>query len=164
MRCYSKVLMQLGVLLMATQCGGVSPIAPVSPIPNTNPTEVALTTPQPLAPTAPLDKGVVIGILLTWGTDRPITDAQLYLAEVAPADQGSDLPVAVRYPDSPTTSSDSMGDFVFASLEPGSYALVLWSPLSSTLVKDGSGDSDVVFTISPGESIYLGAVFGPANW
>ena len=164
MRYYSILLMQLGVLLMATQCGGVSPRAPVSPIPTPTLTQVALTTPRALAPTAPPDKGVVIGTLLTWGTDRPITDAQLYLAEVTPADQESDLSVAARYPDSPSARTDSMGNFVFASFEPGRYALVLWSPMGSTLVKDGSGDSDVVFTVQPGESINLEAVFGPAGW
>ena len=164
MRFCSKVIMQLGVLLMITQCGGVSPVAPMSPIPTPAPTEVALTTPQALAPTAPPDKGVVIGTMLAWGTDTPIANAQVYLAELTDADGDGDLAVAVRYPDSPTATTDSMGNFVFASLEPGRYALVLWSPIGSTLVKDGSGDSDVAFTVQPGESINLQAVFGPADW
>jgi hypothetical protein len=165
MKSCSKVIVQLAVLLMTTQCGGVSPVAPVSPIPTPAPTQVALTTPQALAPTPLPDKGVVIGTVLTWGTDKPVANTQVYLAELTNADEEGDLTVAaVYFGTSPYAETDPMGKLLFVDVEPGTYGLALWSPTGSTLVKDVSGEKDLVFTVSAGQVMDLGITYGPAGF
>lgn len=119
---------------------GSSPIATKvvsSPIPT--PSKPA-SVPTPARPDN--GKGTVVGFVFDRDTNRRMTGVRLYLADM------SETAIMFQQNSSPSTSPDENGYFVFQNVNPGSYALILWTP-QHAIVASQDDDSTIVVTVQP---------------
>lgn len=116
------------------------------------PDSLELPTPSPEA-------GVVTGQLLTPGPGGEPYIGALFLAHTIETEQAGYPPI-VAFSDStdPRALQDKTGRFLFAEVPPGTYALVIWSPVASTVVVDPETDDYLLFEVEAGKVKDLGVV------
>lgn len=126
------------------------------------PTEAALPTGTPVlaTPTLPVPtegRGVVCGYLLDKETNQP-PQALLFLSINIAAGR-EDLPamMSFSYQTNPRAEMSEEGFFCFLDVEPGIYALTLWTPPSNTeFVENVDGQDYLWIEVEPGSVIDLG--------
>jgi len=59
---------------------------------------------------------------------------------------------------SPHTMADESGRFAFPDLEPGTYALILWTPARSFVINDPETGQGLLVTVEAGVIIELGKI------
>jgi hypothetical protein len=107
---------------------------------------------------------VVHGVLLNAENQEPITfnnaAADIYLAKIVYT-TGEQRPFSLLdQQNSPHTTPDSRGVFVFDNVEPGEYAISVVTPLSQVVVRSADNiEEDLVFTIEAGETLDVGEVY-----
>jgi len=84
----------------------------------------------------------------------------IYLGELSPLRIGdSESHVITVLPSSfPNTSTDKHGYFAFLGVEPGTYAMVIWTPVNSWVVSDPETELDILVTVEAGAITDLGEV------
>lgn len=111
-------------------------------------------------PTPEMDNGVIIGKILVQGTNEPYLNSILILGEISEANQPGYPPlVGFSVENSPHALQAEDGSFVFTSVKPGNYAIVLWSPLSTFLLSNFQTGETIFITVNPGEITDLGTVY-----
>ena len=149
------------LLLIASGCEKtvVSPIATVSPLaspmispsPSPNVEEIEISTPSP-------GLGNVTGVLIHYTFQLPVAGANVYLAPVITSDDQKmemakfDKTVAIG------TQTDQNGRFVFQSIAPGRYALILGGAINDYLLADYCNQEDVVFNLEADQIAEIGEV------
>jgi hypothetical protein len=128
------------------------------PAPATNlpPQELpeSLEIPEPSA-----DSGVVTGQLLTPGPGGDPYIGSLYLASTISSDQEG-FPPIVAFSDQtdPLAVQDQTGRFLFDDIAPGTYSLVIWNPVASTVIEEPGTNDYMVFEVTAGEVTDLGVI------
>jgi len=107
------------------------------------------------------DLGVVTGRILQAGTTEAYLAPTLVLGELVFPDNPEAPPlVGYSVETDPIGVEDRTGRFVFADVKPGKYAIVIWTPLTQTLVMDSQG-STVQVEVEAGKIVDLGDVYVP---
>jgi hypothetical protein len=126
--------------------------------------------PQVSSPTAELpevleipepgeDSGIVTGQLLSPGPGGTPYIGALYLANTIPSDQEGFPPiVSLSDQTDPLAVQDQTGRFLFTEITPGTYALVLWNPVASTVIEEPGTNEYMIFEVQPGEVTDLGII------
>lgn len=121
---------------------------------------------QPAATGTPLvipdpgeDTGVVTGKLLTADENGEPYLATLYLARTVDADEEGFPPlIAFSEETDPRAVQDSTGQFVVAEVPPGTYALVIWTPVTSIVIEETDSEEYLLFEVKAGEVTDLGII------
>jgi len=116
--------------------------------------------PSPPVPTPCAGFGAVVGQLLTPGPGGEPYLATLYLGRAVPPSQPDYPPVIAFSEDThPQAVQDAdTGVFVFTDVLPGTYALVIWTPVANTVVQDPETEATLLFEVTAGEISDLGVV------
>jgi hypothetical protein len=114
----------------------------------------SLEIPEPAA-----DSGVVTGQLLTPGPGGSPYIGSLYLASTISSDQEG-FPPIVAFSDQtdPLGLQDQTGRFLFSDVAPGTYALVIWTPVASTVIEEPGTNEYMLFEVEAGEVTDLGVI------
>ena len=73
----------------------------------------------------------------------------IYLGERLPLSPGDQYAITIQQNSSPHVEIDLSGYFAFTDVKPGTYALVLWTPIKSQVIanpKDPTKELEVVMT------------------
>ena len=125
-------------------------------------TPVAIRLPESLViPEPGKDTGIVIGQLVSGPDSQPVLGA-LYLARMINPDEG-DMPPIVAFSDStdPLAVQDQTGRFLFIDISPGDYALMIWNPVTSTVIQDEKTKEYRIIEVKAGEMTDLGTITLP---
>lgn len=126
------------------------PVPESTPYFNTLPDSLTIPTPE-------AGKGQVIGQTLTPGPGGEPFYGSLYLARTVESDQEGFPPiVAFSEATDPVAIQDKTGSFLFSNVEPGTYALVVWSPVSSTVIQKPDSEDYLLVAVKDGETTDLG--------
>ncbi len=135
--------------------------SPVPPPPDTETVAqipIQITQVPLVAPTPKPGKAVVMGVLLrdSYGMPiEPMTKIRLYLGSIILSSSGGR--VVVNKPErDPLTFTNEDGSFFFTDIEPGTYGLIVVTPLGSVLMKHQDTGEEVVFTVEAGDVHDLG--------
>jgi hypothetical protein len=114
----------------------------------------SLEIPEPAA-----DSGVVTGQLLTPGPGGSPYIGSLYRASTISSDQEG-FPPIVAFSDQtdPLGLQDQTGRFLFSDVAPGTYALVIWTPVASTVIEEPGTNEYMLFEVEAGEVTDLGVI------
>ena len=132
------------------------------PVPTGDPTPT-LPEPTPISvPTPSQGLGIVTGTLLTSDTDHQPYLTDLYLGSTIPADKDGFPPmVSLSEATDPKAAQDKTGFFLFTNIKPGFYALIVWNPITSTVIQDEKKENYYVFEVKAGEVTDLGEIYFP---
>jgi len=166
-------IISLLLILILTACSSATSTTTVAPIPTSDlayPYPVPLvqvTTdasyPEPSVPsvqtphstsTADPRLGTVVGQLLLNKT--PVSNTNLYLAEVIKDASGKDIIAGLDRVKSPNTSTDDDGKFAFVNIEEGTYALILDVVTNQFLLNYPTGKDSIVVDVEAGKEFDLG--------
>lgn len=104
--------------------------------------------------------GIIIGVIKIEHTDQPMAGVELYLARhigITP-----DTPMYSIEPESaPRATVEDNGWFIFTDVPPGRYAIVVWNPLNSFLVRNPVTGSELVVDVQPDQVHNVGILFEP---
>ncbi|MEL7626230.1 MAG: hypothetical protein AAGU15_05160 [Anaerolineaceae bacterium] len=151
-----KFLMSLFVvILLISSCTTITPT-------EMEPTEkLVTTTSEPIAtPTKPVPangKGVVCGYLIDEETSEP-PQAALFLSPNIAAGR-DDVPamMSFSYQTNPRAEMNEEGYFCFQDVDPGIYALTLWSPPDSVeFIEDEEGQDYLWVDVKPDSVLDMG--------
>lgn len=113
-------------------------------------------------PTPSGGKGVVTGQLVFSANQEPYLAPALYLGSyMQPEEDSGNLPqaISVTIETDPKAIQAQDGTFVFSDVEPGRYALFIWTPMNLMLIRDLEGSAgDYTFVVAPGEILDLGTI------
>lgn len=117
-----------------------------------------------IIPTPDTDSAVVVGKLVEQSTNKPYLAPGLYLGSLLKDhNNNSELPsiISLSTEKDPKAIQAKNGSFFFSNITPGKYALVIWTPMSLTVVKDFEKKEDIIFDVKSGESLDLGIIYIP---
>lgn len=161
------------IVIVVAGCGEVKPSEPSQPTavvdsplaktsPLSPPTTVASDkSPMRTALPQPAEgKGAVTGRMINAATGQRMIAITVYLGDVASMGEGKGNVVTIKEKGSPRTLTDADGYFAFTDIEPGTYALVLWTPLNSIVVEDRDSPGEYfLVTVENSRITDLGEVF-----
>jgi hypothetical protein len=89
--------------------------------------------------------------------------AEIYLGNAIQADQPDFEPIISfsQETDPKAIQDQGSGEFVFAPIMPGTYALVLWTPVGSTVLREPNSDRFLLFVVEAGETLDVGTIVIP---
>lgn len=99
--------------------------------------------------------GNVMGLLQIAGSGEPASGAELYLGSLIGESEGYPL-VTLNQDSAPRAITDETGRFTFVNVPPGTYGLIVWSPISSLLVSDPETGYSLFITVEPDKTTDLG--------
>ena len=128
------------------------------PAPETTPF-IATILDQLTIPTPEIDKGIIQGQLLTTDPEGEPYYATLYLARTIQSDQEGYPPIVTFSEDEdPSSIQDKGGHFLFTNINPGIYALSIWSPVSNVIIVDPDTQAYMLIEVNAGEITDLGVI------
>jgi len=134
------------------------PAPTIHPVVDVTPTAAA---PAPTAvPTSQPDRGTITGALNR--ENKPevsITDADLFLAEILSGGGGPLSVAALDMNTAPKAKTGTDGHFVFVDVTPGTYTLVIRTPLGAMLIPDPDSGHDLLITVQADKTIDLGQLY-----
>lgn len=126
----------------------IAPVAePSSPPPGPTP----ISTPVPT-------RGAITGQLIGRESGRPAGGAIVYLGNISYLQPDSIPVITMRQRASPHTMADESGYFALLDLEPGTYALILWTPMNSSVIDDPETGETLLVTVEAGVITELGKI------
>jgi hypothetical protein len=139
---------------------GESPLTATSPLLKPEEPEADETGMSPTRTPLPQpsqDRGAVTGRVMNATIDQPLSTIAVYLGDVASMGEGKGNIVTIKEKRSFHTLTDTEGYFAITGVEPGTYALVLWTPRNSVVVEDPEDSGDYfLFSIERGQITELG--------
>ncbi len=85
----------------------------------------------------------------------PFQDVVLYLGQVVLSDDGRKVAAGFTE-ESPRTSTNQNGQFVFENVPPGEYAIFYWTPLGSVMLLEPETGNDMLFSLEAGGTVDVG--------
>ena len=156
------------LILMAAGCGqrpglGNTPARPTALLTPTGgatsppPTPTPVLGPTPV-PTPVPTKGAITGQLIGRESGEPEGGLIVFLGEVSYLEPDLIPVITMRQQSSPNTMTDESGRFAFVDLEPGSYALILWTPANSVVVDQPETGEGLFVTVEAGSITDIGGI------
>jgi hypothetical protein len=133
-----------------------------SPLPPSGPVVTATTNvvvPTSI-PSPPPDKGAITGRFVDYESRAPAAEMVMHLGELSPLRVGdfeSHL-ITILPSSSPRATTDQEGYFLFSDVEPGTHAIVVWTPLNSWVIIDAETGQELLVTVEAGAVADLGEV------
>lgn len=156
----SSAMLVLVAVVVAACNGKAAPATSVSPIPP-SPTPTVVATATAVVPTLEAGKGNVHGWLSPTNIPLALEDTELYLGDIFSSDDGSfstyyfDRTVHPRA----TWLNPNTGEFMFESVKPGEYVLILWWDMSSYIAVRRAGSTDAIrVEVTPDQITELGLI------
>jgi hypothetical protein len=116
--------------------------------------EIILPTPMKDSPDP--TKGMVKGILQVKG--QPVVSSNLYLAEVIPNAQATEVAARMERATSPRAQTDLQGKFTFVNVPVGRYSLMYDAPPNAYLLLDLKTHLAISVTVKANNTIDLGTL------
>jgi hypothetical protein len=82
----------------------------------------------------------------------------VFLGQLSPLEPGDLFVITMLPTTAPQTGVDTQGYFAFSDVEPGTYALVFWTPMNSWVISDPETEEAILVTVNAGEITDLGEV------
>jgi hypothetical protein len=98
---------------------------------------------RPDMPQPSTGKGALVGRLINDSTGGPGHSVRVYLGVKVVAEPGPDYFISTQRNSSPQGDTTSQGYFVINDIEPGTYALVVWTPGYSQVLSDSNTASEL---------------------
>jgi len=145
--------------LVASACYWQPVPAPTTrPVVEASPTAAA---PAPTAvPTSQPDRGTITGALNR--EDKPdvsIPDADLFLAEILSGGGNTLSVAALDMNAAPKAKTGTDGHFTFVDVAPGTYTLVIRTPLGAMLIPDPDSGHDLLIPVKADKTVDLGQLY-----
>jgi hypothetical protein len=107
-------------------------------------------------------KGVVTGRVLELANGEVFLAPSLFLGRLTFASDPNAAPPLVGFSEttSPQGVQDRTGKFMFTNIEPGTYAVVVWTPGSSTLLTDKEGNTAII-ELAENQVADMGDIYAP---
>ncbi len=104
--------------------------------------------------------GTVTGVLLlqSEGAAIPVTNQQLYLADILKDAAGVERAASYDPANSPRAFTDSAGHFVFYSVKPGRYTLFLDMVVQSFILLKPGSQENIIISVSAGQTTDFGTL------
>lgn len=134
-----------------------SPLPSPTPMPSPTPTSTPIPSPTPI-PTPIPTKGAITGQLIGRESGKPEKGLVVYLGEVSYMQPHSIPVVTMKQQASPHTMTDESGHVAFLDLEPGTYALILWTPVMSFVINDPETGQGLLVAVEGGTITELGEI------
>jgi hypothetical protein len=126
------------------------------------PFNILTSTPAQLPQPAP-GTSIISGILKIENTDQPMVGVELYLAQhigVTP-----DTPIyKLDLESAPYAITGDNGRFIFEDVPPGRYAIVIWIPFNSFLVRNPTTGSELLIDVEPNRIYDIGTLYERHPW
>lgn len=155
------LLIFLGIIALGG-CNTQEPSETSSPIKTpeefVSPLVSPLLVPSPIVPTPGADVCAIAGRLVSTITGEPLPGRTVVLGTLLSLDPEGYL-IVVPEQNGIRAITDEYGYFSFNDLLPDTYALVLWSPVSSQVIPDPATDAELLVTLKAGELKSLGSLF-----
>mgnify|MGYP000706048733 CR=1 FL=1 len=159
------LLLMLMFVILLVGCGAseeetptplVSPLTQVSPVG----TPVVDFAPTPVSPPSS-GTGTVQGRLVDYetGVTELINGLPLYLGSLVEMDPGDSYVITMSPSQAPSTWVDTQGYFAFTDITPGTYALVIWTPMNTWVLSDPETQNSILVTITEGQINDVGEIF-----
>lgn len=104
-------------------------------------------------------KGAITGQLIGRESGRPPEGGLIvYLGDISYLQPESIPVVTMKQQSSPHTMTDESGNFAFLDLGPGTYALILWTPVNSLVINDPETGDGLLVTVEAGAITELGEI------
>jgi len=100
--------------------------------------------------------GSIEGRLISSSSGLPLQGQTVYLGEFLPLDPGDEYLVTLEAEGSPNTRTDEAGLFIFSSVSPGNYPLLIWTPFRSMVIPDDTLDKELNVVVLEGQTTQLG--------
>jgi hypothetical protein len=108
-------------------------------------------------------KGIIIGRFVQPTSKTPLHGPIVYLGNLVPLTPGPAYTITIDVQASPNSLIDPEGNFSLYGVTPGTYALIVWTPVKSQVVVDpNQPDKELLVTVSAGQTVDLGEV--EVNW
>jgi len=151
------------ILLLLTLVASACYWQPV-PAPTTHPVvEATPTVAAPAAtavPTSQPDFGTITGALNRENKpDISITNADLFLAEILRGGGNTLSVAALDMNAAPKAKTGADGHFAFVDVTPGTYTLVIRTPLGAMLIPDPDSGHDLLITVKADKTVDLGQLY-----
>lgn len=107
--------------------------------------------------------GIVIGTISSSSKSKSHFNAKdLYLAKMVSSSQANAAPIISFTPatDPSTSIQNKDGSFAFTNVQPGMYVLIIWTPMSSSVIRSGSGEI-IKLNVESGKVADLGIITLP---
>jgi hypothetical protein len=102
--------------------------------------------------------GVVVGRLYSTKMDAPLANMGVYLGDYTYLTPGPEHLISIRQEGSPHTMTDANGYFAIVDVLPGQYPLLAWTPFTSYVVPDESGNQELVIEVLAGQVTDVGEI------
>ncbi|MEM2676118.1 MAG: hypothetical protein QXT10_06470 [Candidatus Bathyarchaeia archaeon] len=114
---------------------------------------------SPLPTPSSSDVAIISGRLLRdlGSHSEPMVGTKILLASVLRAEDGTPIMVGASEETSPAAITAENGAFIFTDVIPGTYGIVVVTPIGLFLIRDKMG-KDFLFTVQPGAVLDLGEV------
>lgn len=159
-----SVVLLLTLLLVG--CGAESTATPVfesplvkdSPLPTPKEPKPTEFVPMPI-PMPSADRGAIVGRFVDFESGEPArTVMPVFLGDLSALSPGDSFVVTMLPTRSPRTEVDAQGYFAFQDVEPGTYAMILWTPMNTWVISDPETEEAILVTVNAGEITDLGEV------
>ncbi len=152
----------LGFAFLVAACGSPQPVPVVSPLSTQAPSPISTPVVQQIATPLPGLGGVTGRLIAGSATGPAYVGGDIFLGRLVPGSDPRAQPVVAFSNDSDPKAlvNDSDGSFIFANIQPGKYALVVWNPTHSFVVEFPKG-SLLEVTVEPNKVTDLGGIVIP---
>jgi hypothetical protein len=133
-----------------------------SPLPAPDAAASPLPTPLPAMPAPAAGMGAVHGVLITRSDHKPY-QATLYLGRAIPSNKAGYGPMIAFSEDTePKGEQDpATGVFQFKDVPPGTYALIIWTPVGNTVIEKPDSKDYLLVDVKAGQINEMGEVTVP---
>ena len=129
-----------------------------SPLAHSSPLAVSKTSFVPTAvPPPSAGKGTIVGHFVDIESGAPPgAEVSVFLGTLSMMDPSDSYVITMLPTDSPQAITDVHGYFAFLDIEPGTYAMVIWTPMNSWIVSEPETEEAVLVTVDAGQVTDLG--------
>jgi hypothetical protein len=114
---------------------------------------------KPKFPTPAPSTSVIAGRLMNARTETPLPTMAVYLADLVPLTPGPGHLISVVPESSIMATTDQSGYFALTLVKPGTYALVIWNPLKSSVIPNPQDPTrELLVTVEAGQLDDLGEI------
>jgi hypothetical protein len=159
-----KRLLSVGLALLLAACSAPA-LDPTATSPaSATPVGIATSAPEatvgpPALPTPDATTGVVTGRIINQRNSQPVVSAALYLGNLVPLEPGPEYLITLDQKASPHVTLDAGGYFLLPSVPPGTYGLIVWTPVVSRVAFDlEQPDKEKQVTVEAGKMVDVGEV------
>lgn len=130
------------------------------PIPNPNSNDPEIVDPL-ITPVAEKDTGVIVGLVSSYSSQKPLAKVKIYLANKVPLEPGPGYVISFQEKSSPQTDTNSQGQYLITKIPPGEYVILMVTPFGTYPLANDETDQ-IELDIKAGDVVDVGLAY--VNW